>query len=116
RNVTGVQTCALPISVVKPGDRSTARADLDDVHDGDLDGISGKETSFEKFVLRADLRVAVFDQRTFGRGAADVHGDDVGLLDQLPDHGGAHHPGDRPGFDQIDRPVPGRTEWRGASV
>ena len=80
---------------VDPGDGAAAIADLDNVDDRHHDGVARREAAPLDPIVGHDLDVAAFDQRAFGRSAADVERQNVGLADDSAKFGRAPEAGGR---------------------
>src|SRR5712692_7766127 len=89
--------------LVHPCDGTSSVPDLDDVHDGHLDGITGIEVVPLDRVVRRELHRQVLDEARLRRRAPAVEHDYVALAHQLADLGSRNNSCDRAGFDSLDR-------------
>ena len=91
---------------VEPGDAAAAGADFGDVDGGHPDRMAataGMAHATADGVFQRHERLAVFDQRALGGGAAHVEGDQIRLADLLGEVAAGEHAGGRAGFDDIHR-------------
>src|SRR5262249_57516940 len=79
-------------TVIAPGKRAAASANLDDIDNRQLYGLAGEFVADHVALL--DRRDAAADQRAFGRSAAHVEADRAFDAQQLGQSSGADHAGD----------------------
>jgi hypothetical protein len=101
-------------TVIAPGERAAAGANLDDVDHRQLHGLAGELVADHVALL--DRRDAGADQRAFGRGAAHVEADRALDAQQLGQSSGADHAGDRARFHHRHRLAPRLRDRHGAPV
>ena len=102
--------------LVDPGDASASLADLDHVDHRHHRRIAGRGRAAFDPVVRHDPDLPALDQRALRGGPADVEREDVGLIDQPPERGGAPEPARRPGLDHRDRDLLGLPDRVHAAV
>ena len=89
--------------IVDPGDRAAAVADLNEIDHGNHDRVAGGSAVALDPVVGLDRDLAVLDQRTFGRGAADVERQHIQLAYQLAELRRAPEAGRRARLHHRDR-------------
>ena len=102
--------------LVDAGDRAAARADLDDLDDGDLDRVAGRRGGPLDVVQRLDRHASAADGRRLRRGAADIQREHVLDTETPAELGRGRHPGDGAGLQERDRRLERARERRDAAA
>ena len=95
------------LELVHPGDGAATLADLHQIHHRHHDRVAGGGGAALHQVVAVQLHLAAGDEPALGRGAADVDGDDLRLVDEAPQRGRAPDAAGRAGLDHGDGDLAG---------